>query len=146
MSRSQRLWFKAGCWAALATAVVHLLGHLAGPPAPTNATERQLLTLFEGYRFPLPGPDRSLAEFMAGFSLIFCVFMAMLGGLNLLVVRRAVADGALMATLTQLNVACGVTATAISLTYFFVVPTILIAVVTVCFAGALVAGRATPQA
>ena len=36
MSRRQRLFFKAGCWAALLTAVMHLVGHLAGPQPPAT--------------------------------------------------------------------------------------------------------------
>jgi hypothetical protein len=141
VSKTQRVWFKAGCWMALATAVVHLLGHLAGPQAPTNETERQLMALYQGYRFALPGGSRSLADFMTGFSLIFAVFMAMLGGLNLLVVRRCADDGPLMAMLTRLDVACGVTTLAISLTHFFIVPTVFLAVVTLCFGVALVGRR-----
>jgi hypothetical protein len=143
VSRSQRLWFKAGCWAALVTAVVHLMGHVAGPQPPANETERQLLALYEGYRFALPGgAKRSLAEFMSGFSLTFSVFLAMLGGLNLLVVRRAADDAALMQVLTRLDVACGVTMVAIGLTHFFIIPTTFLGIVTLCFVAALFGRRA----
>jgi hypothetical protein len=142
VSKRQRLWFKAGCWAAFVTAAVHLMGHLAGPQSPANETERQLIALFESYRFLLPGGSRrTLAEFMAGFSLMYSVFLAMLGGLNLLVVRRCADDAPLMAMLTRLDVACGVTAIAVSLRHFFIVPTLFVVAVTVCFAAALFGPR-----
>jgi hypothetical protein len=141
VSNRQRLCFKAGCWAALVTAAVHMLAHLSGPPPPANDTERQLVALYEGYRFSLPdGSLRSLADVMRGFSLIFSVFMAMLGGMNLLVVRRCASDGPFMALLTRLVFACCVTTLAVSLTHFFLVPTLFIAAVTICFAAALVKG------
>jgi hypothetical protein len=123
-----------------------MIGHISGPQPPANDTERQLLALFEGYRFAVPGGSRTLAEFMSGFSLMFAVFMAMLGGLNLLVVRRCSEDGPLMTTLTRMNVACGVTIVVISLTHFFIVPTLFVAAVTLCFAIALIGGRPTATA
>jgi hypothetical protein len=137
MSRRQRLFFKAGCWAALATAAVHLLGHLAGPQPPANDTERQLLQLYETYRFALPGGSRTLAEFMSGFSLTFSLALAMFGGMNLTVVRRCADDQPLMRLLTVLALAFCVTLLVISLAHFFIVPTLFIALVTLCFAAAL---------
>jgi hypothetical protein len=138
MSRRQRLFFKAGCWVALVTAAVHLLGHLSGPPPPANETERQLVQLYENYRFALPGGGgRTLSEFMSGFSLIFSVAMAMFGGTNLLVVRRCSDDQPLMRMLTMLALAFCATVLVVSLTHFFIVPTLFIAAVTLCFAAAL---------
>ena len=138
MSGRQVWLFKAGCWAALVTAAVHLIGHLSGPPPPANDTERELFRLYESYRFALPGgATRTLADFMRGFSLLFAVFFATLGGVSLLVVRRCARDGPLMAMLMRLVLASCVTALAISLTHFFVVPTLMIAVVAVCFTAAL---------
>jgi hypothetical protein len=138
MSRRQRLCFKAGCWMAFVTAAVHLMGHLAGPQPAANDTERELLRLFEGYRFALPGGSlRSLADFMSGFSLVFSAALAMFGGINLLIARRCADDRPLMAMLTRLDIAFGVTLLAISLTHFFLVPTLFLLVVTILFAAAL---------
>jgi hypothetical protein len=138
MSTRQRLFFKAGCWAALVTAGVHLVGHLAGTQPPANETERQLLRLYETYRFALPGGSaRSLSEFMSGFSLIFSVAMAMFGGTNLLMVRRCADDQPLMRMATVLALAFCVTVLVVSLTHFFIVPTLFIAAVTLCFAASL---------
>lgn len=137
MSRRRRLFFKAGCWTALVTAAVHLLGHLSGPQPPANDTERQLVQLFETYRFALPGGGRTLAEFMAGFSLTFSTALAMFGGTNLLVVRRCPDDQPLMRMLTLLALAFSVTVLVISLTHFFIVPTLFLAIVALCFAASL---------
>ena len=137
MSRRQRGFFKAGCWAAIVTAAVHLAGHLSGPQPPANETERQLVQLYETYRFALPGGGRTLSEFMSGFSLVYSLALAMFGGTNLAVVRRCPDDQPLMRLLTVLALAFCVTLLAISLTHFFIVPTMFIAVITLCFAAAL---------
>ena len=140
MSRRQRLFFKAGCWLAIATAIVHLIGYIAGPQPAKNETERVLIEQFTTYRFDLPGGSRTLAEFMSGFSLTFTVFLATFGALNLLVVRRCSDDVALMATITRLDAACAVTMVVVSLSYFFLIPTLCLAATGVCFIGALVGG------
>jgi hypothetical protein len=138
MSGRQRLFFKAGCWAAFVTAVVHMVGHLSGTQPAANDTERQLIQLYETYRFALPGGGaRSLSEFMSGFSLIFAAALAMFGGTNLMLVRRCAGDAALMRMATALALAFSVTLLVISLTHFFIAPTLFIAAVAVCFAAAI---------
>ena len=147
VTNRQRLFFKAGCWMAIVTAVMHMVAHLSGTQPPANDTERQLLALFEGYKFPLPGGTaRSLDDFMRGFSLVFAVHFASLGGMNLLIVRRCAGDDALMTMLTRLVLACCVTTLAVSLTHFFLIPTIFIGAVTLCFGAALVGGGASQEA
>jgi hypothetical protein len=142
MNRTHRRLFIAGCWAALITAVVHLIGHLSGPQPPQNDTERELMRLITTVRFALPGGERTLWDFMQGFSLSFALLLAMIGGTGLAIVRRAAADVQLMWTLTAFYAAGLVTLLTISLIYFFLVTTAFIAVVTACFVAALlVAGR-----
>jgi hypothetical protein len=145
VSRRQRGFFKAACWIAIATAIVHLVGYLAGPQPPKNDIERALIEQFETYRFDVPGGGRTLKEFMSGFSLTFTVFLAMLGGLNLLVVRRCSDDEALMTMLTRLNAACATTMVVVSLSYFFIIPTLFLAAIAACFVGALL-GPSTSSA
>ena len=58
MSHRSRLFFTVGCWAALATSVLHLVGVLSGGPVPANETERTLITLLDTHKFPLPGGSR----------------------------------------------------------------------------------------
>jgi len=118
-----------------------MIGHVSGMQPPANDTERQLLTLLQTYRFTLPGGSaRTLDDFLSGFSLTFALYIATLGVIGLVVVRLAAADAKLMSGVTIAIVASCATLLAISVTHFFLIPTLFIAVVTVCFAGSLVKG------
>ena len=144
MTDRQRLFFKAGAWLAIVTAIVHLVAHVAGPSEPANEAERAFVEQFRTLRFEVPGGSRTMYEFMRGFSLMESVFYGMFGGLNLLIVRRARDDAPLMAAVTRLDAACAITMVIISLTYFFIVPTVLFALVAVCFVAALF-GKSTAE-
>jgi len=86
----RQLWiFRFGCWVAFVAAAVHLAGHLAGPAAPANDTERQLAALAASYRYTLPGgAHRTLMDFLDGFSLMFALLVAALGALGLITAKR----------------------------------------------------------
>jgi hypothetical protein len=140
MPRRQEMVFRIGCIAALLTAALHMVGHLSGPSAPANATERQLLDLMTSYRFPFPGgAHRSLLEFQTGFSLVFALFLATVGGAGLVVRRRAAEDPALVLAVSRVFAMSMAVLLVISLTHFFIIPTMCIALVAVCFAIASVA-------
>lgn len=139
MPNRQMTMFKIGCYLAFLSAAAHMLGHISGPQPPTNDAERQLLDLATNYKYAMPaGSPRSLMDFMNGFSLIFAVALALSGGLGLIVARRGREDGLLMASVARALAAAYVVFLAISLNYFFIVPTICLAAVMVCFAMASV--------
>jgi hypothetical protein len=131
----QLMVFRIGCIAAVITAVVHLIGHVLGPQAPVNGTERELVRLATTYEFQLPGgASRSLMDFMDGFSLAFAVLLASLGGAGYVVQKRAAADPLLLLAVARTFAAAGVVLVVISLTHFFIVPTVFMALITFCFA------------
>jgi hypothetical protein len=132
----RQVWlFQFGCWAAVAAALVHLAGRLFWPPAPSNDTERQLIELAATYRFALPGgAARTLSDVTTGHSLIAAVLFAALGALGLIVAKRGQADAELMYVTARTATIASAAVLFISLTHFFVVPTMLFAAVTVCFA------------
>jgi hypothetical protein len=135
MPRRQEMVFRIGCIAALLTAALHMVGHLLGPQAPANDTERQLLDLMTSYRFALPGgASRSILEFQTGFSLVFALFLATVGGVGLVVRQRASHDPALALAVARVFALSMAVLLVISLTHFFIIPTICIALVAVCFA------------
>src|SRR5690349_18460538 len=102
MPPRQRWFFRFGCWSAFAVAVVHLVGLVAGPAAPVNDIERQIMTLATTYRFHLPGGSaRSVMDFMNGFSLAFAVLMVTIGAAGLAVDRRAHANPEVMYPLAR---------------------------------------------
>ena len=142
MSHRSRLFFQIGCWAALGTSVVHMIGTLSGRPAPTNDIERSFFHLLETYRFALPGAARTFAELTQGFSLTFSLFLALTGATGLSVVRRASTDAMLVPALARMNAVAFVVLLVISLTYWFLVPTLCIAVSAAAFIIASLSGRA----
>ena len=128
-------FFRIGCYLAFFTAAVHMIGAVLAPqPPPVDDTHRQLLELATTYKLQLPGgPNRTLMELNDGFSLVYSLMFALTGGLGLIVSRRAANDH-LLFTATARALAGGyLVLLAISLTYFFMIPTLCTAAVALCF-------------
>src|SRR5262245_34597461 len=134
MREHQVRFFKLGCWAAAITAAVHLIGVLSGPPVAANETEQVLFDMARNYQFPFPGGTRrSLMELFDGFSLAFSLFLATVAGLGFLVARRGAGDAVLMAAASRALAAFSVVLLVISLSRWFLIPTLFIAAMTVFF-------------
>jgi hypothetical protein len=135
MSPRQLFIFRVGCWSALATAAVHMIGEVQGLGSPANDVERQLMNLSTSYHFALPGgASRSLMDLFNGFSLMFALLLATIGAIGLMVHKRARQDTLLMLGVARtLAVSCGVMLV-VSMTNFFIIPTMFIALITTCFA------------
>jgi hypothetical protein len=136
-------FFRAGCYAAFATAALHMIGAVLSPqPPPVDDTHRQLLDLATTYKLQLPGgPNRTLMELNDGFSLVYALMLALTGGLGLIVSRRVANDDALFLATARALAGGYVVLLAISLTYFFLIPTLCTAVVALCFVVASVTHR-----
>ena len=61
----QVIVFRIGCFAALLTASVHMIGHASGTQPPANETERQLLELMATLPVSFPRGDESVAPRIA---------------------------------------------------------------------------------
>jgi hypothetical protein len=134
MPRRQLVVFTIGCWVTIATALLHLAGHLSGPAEPLDETGRQMLDLATNYRTPMPGgSSRSLMDFTTGLSLTMSVLLALTGGLGLIIRKRAGDDGPLMIAAARSMAAASVVMVVISLTYWFIVPSVCLAAMAVCF-------------
>jgi hypothetical protein len=140
MSRGQRLPFQVATWTLFATAAAHLAGHLAGPQAPANDTEKTLVTLMSTYRYEIMGWQRTIDDFMQGFSLSYTVFMATMAGLGLVALKKMDAAGlrafALVAALSTLAMLV------LCVRYFVLPPTIFTAVALLGYALSAWNGRA----
>ena len=91
------------------------------------------------YRFAFPGgPARSMMQLLNGFSLLFAVLFAALGAIGLIVTKRGQHDPQLMYAAARALAVASASVLVISLTHFFIIPTMLFAAVTVCFAIAAV--------
>src|SRR6266850_3733801 len=132
-----RRLFKTGAVALVVLGLVHSLS-LIREQAPANDTERQLLGLMSGYKFNLMGSLRSMADLLRGFSVSF--MLAALGfGLFDLLLRRERAG--LLKRVALINAIWLAAMTAVSLHYFFIVPTSFLAVTLLIF---VVAGVKLP--
>ena len=139
----RQVWiFKFACWVAFLTAAMHMVAHVIGPPPPANATEKQILDLITNYYFPMPGgSERSIMDFQAGFSLMFSTMVATFGAVGLMVVKRGTEDPVLVRSVARAFALSSAVLLAISLTHFFIIPSLFIALMTVSFAVASVSER-----
>jgi hypothetical protein len=124
-----RRLFKAGAVALLVLGLVHSLS-LLRDAVPANDTEKQLLGLMSSYKFNLLGSFRTMAGMLRGFSVSF--MLAALGfGLFDLVLSRERAG--LLKRAALINIAWLAAMTAVSLHYFFIVPTSFLAATLLIF-------------
>lgn len=127
-----RRLFKAGAVALLVLGLVHSLS-LLRDAVPANDTEKQLLGLMSSYKFNLLGSLRSMAGMLRGFSVSF--MLAPLGfGLFDLVLSRERAG--LLKRAALINILWLASMTAISLHYFFILPTSFLAAALLIFIAA----------
>ena len=125
-----RRLFKTGAVVLVLVGLVHSLS-LFEKPVPANDTERQLLDLMANYKFNLMGSARSMADLMRGFSVSFMVAALGLGVLDLLLSRER---SGLLKRVALINAIWLAAMTAVSLHYFFVVPTSFLAAAWLIFA------------
>jgi len=114
-----RRLFKAGGIALLIIGAVHSISFFQ-PLLPANDTEKQLLDLMSNYKFNLAGSLRSMDNLLTGFSMSFMLAALVLGAFDLLLSGER-AD--LLKRATLMNILWLATTTAVSLRFFFIVPT-----------------------
>jgi hypothetical protein len=125
-----RRLFAAGGLVLLLLGLVHSLS-LIGKTVPANDTERQLLDLMSNYKFNVMGSMRSMDNFLRGFSISFLLSALSLGALDLAVCRER---GGLLKRVALVNVVWLASLTAVSLRYFFILPTIFLITALLIFA------------
>ncbi|MBL8238122.1 MAG: hypothetical protein JNM66_11915 [Bryobacterales bacterium] len=120
--------FRIGALVSALNGILHLFGHFAGKEAkPVNSVAFQLHELMYRYKENYMGTMRTQGDFFDGMSLSYSVFMLTLAalGFTLRVERKpAIIIAAALAALL-----------AISLTYWFVMPTVFLAAGMLCYAG-----------
>ncbi len=125
-----RRLFKTGAWVLILLGLAHSLS-LFQKPLPANDIEKQLLDLMDGYKFNLLGSLRSMADLLQGFSASFAVAALCLGVLALLLSRERA--GLLKRVALVDTIWLGVM-TAVSLRYFFIIPTSFLVAALLIFA------------
>jgi hypothetical protein len=114
-----RRLFRTGAIVLILLGAVHSLSFF-NPLVPQNDTERQLFSLADNYKFDLMGSPRSMSDLMRGFSISFMLAAFVVGAINLALwsdPNRTLKRVALVTTIWLAVM------TAVSLRYFFVIPT-----------------------
>jgi len=114
-----RRLFKTGAVALMLVGLVHSLS-LFQKQIPANETEKQLLDLMSNYKFNLMGSARSMADMLRGFSVCFMLAALGFGFFDLLLFRER---AGLLKRAALANIIWLAAMTAVSLHYFFIVPT-----------------------
>ena len=136
-------FFRLGCWTLVATAALHMVGFFSPQPPPADETDAKLRELAETYHWSLMGMERSLMDFLHGFSLVFAVFAAFVGVLGLLTLRRGGGRPDLLRGHAVAYLVLAAALLALSLAYFIPPPIVSFAVATVFFG--LAAGFSTVE-
>ena len=124
-----RRLFTAGAVVLIILGLVHSLS-LFEKPVAANDTERQLLDLMSNYKFNLMGSIRSMDDFLRGFSIAFLVGAISMGALDLVLSRERTG---LLKRVALINAVWLAVMTAVSLRYFFAVPTSFLVVALLIF-------------
>jgi hypothetical protein len=124
-----RRLFKTGAVWMVLLGLVHSVS-LFEKPAAANDTERQLLDLMTHYKFNLMGSSRTMMDLLQGFSVSFMLAALGLGALDLLLARER---AGLLKRVALINAIWLVAMTAVSLYYFFALPTAFLVVALVIF-------------
>lgn len=125
-----RRLFTAGAIWLLLLGLVHSLSFFA-KPVPANDTERLLRDLMANYRLNVMGSMRSMDNFLRGFSIAFMLAAFVMGAVDLVLSRER---AELVKRVSLVNTLWLATMTAVSLQYFFVIPTSFLTVALLIFA------------
>ena len=137
--KKSTFWFKLGSYAMLVTAGLHMIGHFSNP-APANDTEETLLELMTTYQMDFGGMERSMMDFLQGYSLIFAASLVFVGALNLVVARTRGEDHAFLRTMAWMDAGYTTVLLTISVAYFIYPPIITIGFILLCFVVSLLVG------
>ncbi len=115
--------FIAACLVSIITGVSHLAAHVRDNPPPQSETHKQMLDLARSYPIKVPGGTRTYDQLHTGFSWHFGISFLSLGGAGLALIPRARRDVSLLRTLGIISAVTMAAYVAISLVYFFILPT-----------------------
>lgn len=135
-------WFTAGCVLSVLTGLAHMMTRFVTPPPPVNEQEATLRELLTG--FVLPEIGRSTEELLDGFSWWFTLGLALPALTSVLVRFGRASDRSLLQRLGIGHITLLSLGLAVSLRYFFFVPTTLIGAALTAFVIATVRATTGP--
>ncbi|MFQ5720095.1 MAG: hypothetical protein ACE5IK_11170 [Acidobacteriota bacterium] len=136
--------FRLTSYVLISISGLHLVAQFAGRPAPTDATGRTLFDLMRTYHFDFFGLQRTMTDFLVGYSLSFVAFAFFVGVLNLAVLRFCGGDRAFIQTVLLVDILLAGVQFAISLRYFVHPPIISFGLAFVGFSATFFARDGAP--
>ena len=126
-------FFRIGCYALLITGLVHLSGFLV-EPVPADETEKQLYDLMTNYQVDVGTGTITMEDIQTGFSLTFSVLLLWTGVLGLFLVKHLAQNPLTLRKIALIYSGGLVIETAISVIFFFIVPTAFLVLCLIFFA------------
>ncbi|MHC5024086.1 MAG: LIC_13387 family protein [Planctomycetota bacterium] len=127
MLKASRVLLVVAAILMLVAGAAHLWAHFAPPPPPVDETEEEMWRLVTEYERNLMGSPRTLMDLMKGFSLCFSLLLLFGGATNLVLMGLRPRDQGLGRALVLLSTIMISATLAISMFYFFLAPTFLLA-------------------
>lgn len=131
--------FKAGSYILIVAAIVHLVGHFWFV-YHANAEERHLMELMAAYQKRIAGGSMPMTDILHGLNVCYSLFFVFAGILNIVLTNHT-ADPQLLKKISVVNAYTYTLGLIISLVYFYWIPVVVFAVVTVCFAYSAIKAR-----
>jgi hypothetical protein len=125
-------FFKAGSYLCLLFPAFHITGHFL-TRKPANETEKKLLYLMTFYEKKFAGGSMSMMNIVDGLNICYVLFFLYAGILNLLAVSKLHDNCSALRTLSGLNTILFFCGTVISFIYFFWMPVLIWASLTILF-------------
>jgi hypothetical protein len=139
MGRAFGWWMRIGAVILVLTGAIHTAAQLMGEPPPKDETHAKLLELLRTYHLDLMGVSLTTGEILSGFGHFFGLALLTVAALAWMAARGTDPGMARGTAVVAAVFAAG--ATAISALHWPPPPTGLLGAATVCFLGAVVAGR-----
>ena len=143
--RTKRFLFRLSSYILVVTSGLHLVGHFTERVTPKDEAGRTLLDLMQTYALDYFGLQRTMLDFMTGYSLTFANMAFFVGVLNLAIVRFHPRDRNFLQTVILLNVLFSGVQLCIAARYFVHPPIISFGLTLLGFGAAfLTPGEAEP--
>jgi hypothetical protein len=132
----RQVWiFQLGCWVAFATAIVHLVEHVAGLNTPSPEMVAAIDSLRATYVILIPGLHQpTFLGVFHGFSLSLSLLVATLGAVGLVVLKYAADQPLLLRGVARALALGSGMLLVLSVEGFFSLQTFFIATMALCFA------------
>jgi hypothetical protein len=126
------IFFRIGSYLLLTTGLFHMIGQLQGMTAQ-NETEKQLLDLMTNYVMHIGSEPITMMDMFTGFDWFFTLLLFWSGALSLILSYKLKGYPEVLKTVSLVNLVSLALGVALSVRYFFSIPTICLSLCFVAF-------------